>query len=210
MRVSQRLFAGALFLLAACCVTIAVTKPSPATAPVTRATSVVQVNINGGHGSGVHLGNGFVLTAAHVTENDPTGTVTDTTGLKLKYEVLWVNKTYDLSLIRVEFGGNWLGTSSLTCRHASVGEPVEIVGNPLDLGNIHTWGRVSGPDIPGIGDWKVVFTADALSGPGNSGGPVFDANHEVIGILVGGPNREPLSLIVPSHVACTLMGRSTQ
>jgi len=71
-----------------------------------------------------------------------------------------------------------------------VGEPVMALGNPLGLANTATTGIVSALDRPVTasaedGSDQVVTNAiqiDAAVNPGNSGGPLFNASGEVIGI----------------------------
>jgi len=63
-----------------------------------RAASVVMVSDANGHGSGVYIGNGLVLTAAHVVGDSKT--VTLHSDRDLPGEVLWSNKKYDLALVR--------------------------------------------------------------------------------------------------------------
>lgn len=85
-----------------------------------------------------------------------------------------------------------------------LGEEVMLIGCPFGLPDIVTWGRVSNPGTDFLLDhWKgELFVVDAWAAPGNSGGVVLDAYGNVIGILVGGPNRTGASngLCVPIHI----------
>lgn len=80
----------------------------------------------------------------------------------------------------------------------AVGDQVAIVGNSFgQLKHSFTVGVVSyvNRELPGAG---VFIQTDALSAPGNSGGPVFDMNGKLIGILVRGGGG--ISLLVPINL----------
>jgi S1-C subfamily serine protease len=186
--------------------------------PHVLATASVLVSDVAGHGSGVHIGNGYIVTAAHVVEDNATMQITDSLGHKHTGAVLWSNKTYDVALIRVpDFAG--IRPAKLTCSPLMrVGMHVSAVGNPLNLENITTWGKISS-DIRERGPWKLSVIADMTIAPGMSGGPVFDQMGEVVGIVVGVaimPNNMGIvapfavSYLVPSEAVCSLLaeGRS--
>lgn len=177
-----------------------------------KAISTVLVSDDSGHGSGVHIGNGYILTAAHVVENRDEMTITDSLGKAVKGAVLWKNKDYDVALIHVDDHEN-LSRSRLSCHPVfAIGDRVEAVGNPVDLEWVHTWGRVSGR-IEERGPWKLSVITDLAVGPGMSGGPVFDIRGNVIGLAVGisvaplgmVPSIYGVSYIVPSQAICGLL-----
>ena len=181
-------------------------------APHHHALSTVMVSDEGGHGSGVHIGNGYILTAAHVVEDNKTMTIMDSDRKTQPGTVLWKNTVYDVALIRVKDTSN-LGRSKLSCEPKfEVGEQIEAVGNPVNLQWVHTFGRVSG-GIAERGPWKLSVLADISIGPGMSGGPVFDRMGHVVGLAVGlsiaplglVPSIYGVSYIVPSQAVCGLL-----
>lgn len=183
--------------------------PRPATASAPLAGPVVIVSDDvGGHGSGVHIGNGYILTAAHVVEQYPTMNITDDRGEKRTGAVLWSNKTYDVALIQVDDAP--LETSRLACHAPMTIGAWQAVGNPLNLQFVHLWGRVAS-DIGEHAPWKSAFVADLTIAPGSSGGPLYNKSGEVIGLTVGvasmGPILIPISYVVPSAAICKLMAR---
>lgn len=198
----------------------------PAKAAPAIALSTVIVANGSGHGSGVHIGHGYIITAAHVVGQLGALGVTYSTGLNQIADVLWSNTSYDVALIRIgEFDG--LATSPLACSHgANLGDDISAIGNPLSMQFVHAWGHVAS-DVRERARWKSSFIADMTIAPGMSGGPVLNNTGEVVGISVGLPldadpvrNSDgevvpglvsvatvPFSYIVPSGAICALLAR---
>ncbi|CAH1677686.1 serine protease [Chelatococcus sp.] len=170
--------------------------PSAPAAP--KAGSVVKI-INGpGHGSGVHIGTGYILTAAHVIREADFVDVLSDQGLTTKAEVLWVNKAYDLALVRDE------------------GASVTLIGNPADVEFLKVQASIAGKARP-YARWRSVSVVSGPIVPGMSGGGMFDRAGNLRGIVVGvmlaptGPfssSMVGIGYAVPSSAACALMGRA--
>lgn len=181
-----------------------------ARAPVNSTDATVLVKLESGHGSGVHIGGGYIVTAAHVAEGEakfsvryPSNATTD------QVEVVAIDKQHDLALLKTPYNGP---AAKLSCKALSVGDAITIVGNPFDMEFVTTYGRVAA-GTQKVGRWAEAFIGDIVAGPGNSGGPVFDESNRVVGILVGGLGAGSIpivgwSYIVPSTTICRLMGRS--
>lgn len=186
--------------------------------------SAVIVEVDGGHGSGVHLGHGVILTAAHVVDGEKKITIRDTAGTKVSGKVVAFDKDHDLALVDTSYNGP---SANLSCLPVKTGDHITISGNPFDLEFITTWGRVAGATRE-IGEWPEAFIGDITTAPGNSGSPVYNTRDEVVGVLVGGfapsvltlatgPNGPMmkstnvpllgLAFIVPATTACHLMGK---
>jgi len=188
------------------------------------ATSVVKVQLTSGHGSGVHIGNGYIVTAAHVvaatlTATDDAGksvTLKTSDGKTRPVDVLWINAAYDLALLRTSADG--LEASPLDCRTAIDGELIKASGNPTSLEFVSAYGHVTGAARE-EGPWKTVLVTDMTVVMGMSGGPTFSEDGHVIGITVGvlsamipGGMLPQVSLtgfgmMVPSSAVCLLLGR---
>lgn len=164
----------------------------------------VKVLLDKGHGSAVHIGNGYFLTAAHVADAS-----TGRLDIKLhdksirKATKLWSSKDYDIA------------TSSLSCEMVKVGTPLTLTGNPMMLEDITSFGRIAG-DERTLEHWKSVLVVSAPTIPGQSGGAVYNEKHEIVGITVGmmalpiGPFSASVTgygTIVPSKTICGLLGR---
>ena len=150
--------------------------------------SVVSVRVSGSQGSGtgsgfVLDGDGHVLTNAHVVSGASRVTVVDSTGRSRTAEVVGVDGSTDLAVLRTSGGLTpvALGTSA----DLAVGDPVLAVGSPLGLSGTVTAGIVSATDREvefGDGRGATAIQTDASINPGNSGGPLVDASGRVVGV----------------------------
>lgn len=145
-----------------------------------------------GEGSGVVIdADGHVLTNNHVVSGARQVQVTLADGRLFEAEVVGTDPTTDLAVVQLTDAPEDLEAATLGDSEAvSVGDAVMAVGNPLGLANTATTGIVSALDRPvsassESGGDVVVTNAvqtDAAVNPGNSGGPLFNASGEVIGI----------------------------
>lgn len=178
----------------------------------------VKITVSGGHGSGVHIGNGYIITAGHVTEGQTSVSVKGKDGKESKGEILWLNHASDVSLVHID---DWrsLGVAALSCAPTKVGDAIRIEGNPSAVEFATTWGRVSAfgktgfENLDGKGMWRLLVTLDATAAPGVSGGPVYDGDgYTVRGILVSGMvtprGTFAYSYMVPATEICRMMGRN--
>lgn len=176
-------------------------------------SSVVKVILTNGHGSGVSIGGGYVLTAGHVAV-DGVVSLKNSLGVEQPAEVLWYNKDYDVSVIMAS-KPEILGNSPLSCRVPNVGEEVIATGSPLDTEFTSYWGHVNGSLVKS-GPWNEVVSLDMTIIPGISGGPLFDKSGNVVGIAVGVASFDNermhtltgIGFAVPGATICKLMART--
>lgn len=141
-----------------------------------------------GLGSGVVIDkNGNILTNYHVVEGADTLTVKFPSGATVSATVVGVDPGNDLAVVRATAQPQLLSPAVFgDSDKVRVGEPVFAIGNPFSLEFSVTAGIVSGLDreSSGAGGRPVrsVIQTDAAVNPGNSGGPLFNAQGEVIGI----------------------------
>ena len=151
--------------------------------------SVVSVQVrsasSGGTGSGFVLdADGHVLTNAHVVGGAQRISVIDSTGRLRAAEVVGIDASTDLAVLRVAGGGLppvTLGRSA----DLAVGDPVLAVGSPLGLSGTVTAGIASATDREvtfGDGRRSTAVQTDASINPGNSGGPLVDGAGRVVGV----------------------------
>ena len=125
---------------------------------------------------------GYVVTNNHVVENATDVTVTMDDGKTMPATVVGTDKKTDLALLKIKDGGNfpYVDFASQT---PHVGDWVIAVGNPFGLGGTVTAGIVSarGRDI-GAGPYDDYLQIDAPVNRGNSGGPSFNMQGQVVGV----------------------------
>jgi S1-C subfamily serine protease len=161
---------------------------------------------SGGHGSGVHIGNGLVLTAWHVVDDENDIKAKDTKGVEHDTELMWSNKTYDVALLRIK-DFKKLQSRSLSCRYLDQGEQLSFEGNPFNFDTLTSWGKVSKSAITTVADWKEAYIIDGTLGAGMSGGPAIDGYGYVVGLNVGMLNNTNFVTIVPGRTICALLAR---
>jgi serine protease Do len=136
-----------------------------------------------GQGSGFFISpDGYAVTNNHVVENADKVEVTTDDGKVYSAKVIGTDKRTDLALIKVEGGSNF-PFAKLASGKPRIGDWVLAVGNPFGLGGTVTAGIVSasGRDI-GNGPYDDFIQIDAPVNKGNSGGPAFNMQGEVVGV----------------------------
>jgi serine protease Do len=135
-----------------------------------------------GQGSGFFISrDGYAVTNNHVVQNAENVQVTADDGKTYTAKVIGTDSRTDLALIKVE--GDNFPFVKLADNSPRVGDWVLAVGNPFGLGGTVTAGIVSarGRDI-GAGPYDDFIQIDAPVNKGNSGGPTFDVDGNVIGV----------------------------
>jgi serine protease Do len=133
-------------------------------------------------GSGFFISaDGYIVTNNHVVDHASEVTVTTAEGKSMPAKVIGVDSKTDLALLKAE--GSDFPYVSFAAHTPRVGDWVIAVGNPFGLGGTVTAGIVSarGRDI-GSGPYDDFLQIDAPVNHGNSGGPTFNAEGEVVGV----------------------------
>src|SRR6266852_3805338 len=136
-----------------------------------------------GQGSGFFISaDGYAVTNNHVVDKAEHVDVTTDDGKTYTAKVIGVDDRTDIALIKVE-GRSDCPFVHLADKPPRIGDWVLAVGNPFGLGGTVTAGIVSarGRDI-GAGPYDDFIQIDAPVNKGNSGGPTFDMDGNVIGI----------------------------
>src|SRR5215212_6196248 len=136
-----------------------------------------------GVGSGFLISaDGYVVTNNHVVDGAKTVQVTTDDGRTLDAKVIGADSKTDVALLKVTEGGNFPFVK-LAKGSPRVGDWVVAIGNPFGLGGTVTSGIVSarGRDI-GAGPYDDFLQIDAPINKGNSGGPTFNLQGEVVGM----------------------------
>lgn len=137
------------------------------------------------------LGSGFVLdgtegiivTNNHVIEGADEVTVNFNDGTKLRADVLGIDDKTDIAVLKVDPPKPLKAVSFGDSDAIRVGDWVMAIGNPFGLGGTVTVGIVSARnrDI-NAGPYDNFIQTDASINRGNSGGPLFDMQGNVVGI----------------------------
>ncbi|QBR70633.1 serine peptidase [Beijerinckiaceae bacterium] len=125
---------------------------------------------------------GYLVTNNHVVENATEVTVTMDDGKTVPATIVGTDKKTDLALLKIKQGGSYPHVDFATAV-PRVGDWVIAVGNPFGLGGTVTAGIVSarGRDI-GAGPYDDFLQIDAPVNRGNSGGPTFNGQGQVVGV----------------------------
>src|SRR5256714_7853113 len=140
-------------------------------------------NFTMGQGSGFFISaDGYAVTNNHVVDKAESVEVTTDDGKTYTAKVIGTDPKTDIALIKVEGGSNFPHVP-LAEKSPRIGDWVLAVGNPFGLGGTVTAGIVSarGRDI-GAGPYDDFIQIDAPVNKGNSGGPTFDVDGNVIGV----------------------------
>jgi serine protease Do len=136
-----------------------------------------------GEGSGFFISpDGYAVTNNHVVNHASSVQVTTDNGTIYTAKVIGTDPKTDLALIKVE-GKSDFPYVQFASHRPKVGDWVVAVGNPFGLGGTVTAGIISaqGRDI-GAGPYDDYVQIDAPINKGNSGGPAFDVDGNVIGV----------------------------
>jgi serine protease Do len=151
---------------------------------------------------------GIILTNAHVVDDAKQVTVKLVDKREFKAKVLGKDDVSDVAVLKInarDLPAVKLGNSA----HVQVGEWVVAIGSPFGFDNSVTAGIVSAKarSLPN-GGFVPFLQTDVPVNPGNSGGPLFNLNGEVVGInsqiYSGTGGFEGLSFAIPINVAQTV------
>jgi serine protease Do len=143
-------------------------------------------SISRGEGSGFIVSpDGYLLTNAHVVDNASSVTVKLTDHREYKAKVVGVDDTSDVAVLKID-GKNLPVVKIGDPSKLRAGEWVVAIGSPFGMENSVTAGIVSatGRAVTNGTQRNYVnfIQTDVAVNPGNSGGPLFNMNGEVVGI----------------------------
>ena len=149
---------------------------------------------------------GYIVTNNHVIDGATEIHVTLSSGKDYPAKLIGADKKTDLALLKVDAGSPLPFVGWGNSDAARVGDWVLAVGNPFGLGGTVTTGIISARsrDIHS-GPFDDFLQIDASINRGNSGGPTFNLDGEVIGInsAIASPNGGSVGIgfAVPSNMA---------
>ncbi len=151
-----------------------------------------------GQGSGVIVNPaGVIVTNTHVVASSDSIEVSFWDGQRLRADLTKRDASRDISILRVPLSGLPAVTLA-NSDEVRAGQAVVAVGNPMGFQGALTTGVVHAVGhVPGLGPMNWI-QADVQLAPGNSGGPLANAQGQVIGINT--MIADGLGLAVPSNV----------
>jgi len=150
-----------------------------------------------GTGSGFVLSEGLIVTNRHVVGQPREVAISTWDGRSFDARVDGIASDADLAVIRVR--GLDLPIATVRTEPAVIGERVAAIGYPGGGGATITTGVVLGfTDGPILGEQVPAIRVSAEVRPGNSGGPLVDAEGRVIGVIfaLAGPGGDGLAVPV--------------
>ncbi len=158
-----------------------------------------------GQGSGVIVDEaGYIVTNNHVVDGATTINVTLSDGRVVAGRVIGVDELTDIAVLKIDADG-LVATEWGDSNRLEVGALVWAVGSPFGFQHSVTFGILSAKHRAGMAGtaWQDFIQTDAAVNPGNSGGPLVDANGQIVGIntAIVGESYQGISFAIPSVVA---------
>ena len=135
-------------------------------------------------GSGVIVdANGLILTNRHVVAGAYSVSVTLSDGSQHPASLVGEGLTFDIAILKIDTGKPLVAAKLGDSRALRIGDKVVAIGNPQGFSGSASAGIVSAfhRDL-GLSAYDDLIQTDAAINRGNSGGPLFNAAGEVIGI----------------------------
>jgi len=166
-----------------------------------------------GIGSGFMISeDGYVVTNHHVIEGADEIVVTLTNGIEYEAEIKGSDPQTDLALLKLKDASDLPFVPWGDDEKSRVGDWVLAIGNPFGLGGSASTGIISaiGRDIQ-AGPYDDFIQVDAAINRGNSGGPLFNMQGQVIGInsMIYSPTGGSVGIgfSIPANLAKGVIGQ---
>ena len=148
---------------------------------------------------------GIVVTNNHVIEGAEDIVVQVNGEKKFKAKVIGADPLSDIAVLQIETKENFIPVKFGDSDKARIGDWVIAIGNPFGLGGTVTSGIISARNRSiGLSRYEDYIQTDASINSGNSGGPLFDMNGDVIGIntaILGRSGNVGIGFSIPSNSA---------
>ena len=154
---------------------------------------------------------GIVITNNHVIKGAEDILVKVEGDKEYKAKVLGADPLSDIAVLKIEAEEKLVSVKFGDSDKARIGDWVIAIGNPFGLGGTVTSGIISARnrDI-GMSRYEDFIQTDASINVGNSGGPLFDMNGDVIGIntaILGQSGSIGIGFAIPSNSAKKVIGQ---
>tara|TARA_X000000368_G_scaffold257677_1_gene203597 strand:- start:45 stop:1460 length:1416 start_codon:yes stop_codon:yes gene_type:complete len=152
---------------------------------------------------------GIVVTNNHVIQ-DAEDIIVQVNGDKeFKAKVIGADPLMDIAVLQLETKEKFAPVAFGDSDKARIGDWVIAIGNPFGFGGTVTSGIISARNRSiGLSRYEDFIQTDASINSGNSGGPLFDMNGDVIGIntaILGRSGNVGIGFAIPSNSAQTVI-----
>ena len=148
---------------------------------------------------------GLVVTNNHVIEGADDIIVRVDGGKEFKAKVIGADPLSDIAVLKLDSKKKFLPVKFGDSDKARIGDWVIAIGNPFGFGGTVTSGIISARNRSlGLSRYEDYIQTDASINTGNSGGPLFDMNGDVIGIntaILGRNGSIGIGFSIPSNSA---------
>jgi serine protease Do len=148
---------------------------------------------------------GIVITNNHVIQDAKDIVVQINGGKKFEAKVIGADPLSDIAVLQIVTKEKFIPAKFGDSDKARIGDWVIAIGNPFGLGGTVTSGIISARNRSiGLSRYEDYIQTDASINQGNSGGPLFDMNGDVIGIntaILGRSGNVGIGFSIPSNSA---------
>jgi len=148
---------------------------------------------------------GIVVTNNHVIQDADDIIVRVYGDQEFKAKVLGADPLMDIAVLQLETNETFIPVSFGDSDKARIGDWVLAIGNPFGLGGTVTAGIISARNRSiGLSRYEDFIQTDASINSGNSGGPLFDMEGNVVGIntaILGRSGNVGIGFSIPSNSA---------
>jgi len=165
-----------------------------------------------GQGSGFIISSkGEVVTNYHVIDGGTTITVEFNNGEILPAQVVGTDEETDMALLQIDVDREFPTVSFHDGEDIRIGDWVVAIGNPFGIGQSTSLGVISaiGRERVDSGSYVDYIQTDATINRGNSGGPLFDLNGNVVGVnsAIYSPTGASVGIafVIPHYTAMNIV-----
>ena len=148
---------------------------------------------------------GIVVTNNHVIQDAEDIIIRVNGDKEFKAKVIGSDPLSDIAILQLETNEKFTPVKFGNSDNSRIGDWVIAIGNPFGLGGTVTSGIISARNRSiGLSRYEDYIQTDASINSGNSGGPLFDMNGDVIGIntaILGRSGSIGIGFAIPSNSA---------
>ncbi len=148
---------------------------------------------------------GLVITNNHVIQGAEDVYVRVNGGKEYETKILGSDPGMDLAVLQIQSDENFVPVQFGDSDKARIGDWVIAIGNPFGLGGTVTSGIISARNRTiGLSRYEDYIQTDASINQGNSGGPLFNMDGDVVGIntaILGQSGSIGIGFAIPSNSA---------